>query len=43
MTTIIIQATNGDKLKIAVDALSATTIHIITQTVKGEYIVVYTP
>lgn len=42
MTTVIITAYNADDLKTQIDALGATTIHIVAIThEKARYIVVY--
>lgn len=42
MTTVILTVTRGDDLKIAIDALGATTIHLVTPLhIKGEYLVIY--
>lgn len=44
MTTVIIEAFTAEELKTKIDALGATTIHIVERThQKPKYIVVYTP
>lgn len=43
MTTVVIQAFNGDSLKTQIDALAATTIHHVVPLKAGEYLVIYTP
>lgn len=44
MTTVILDARNGAELKSKIDALGATTIHIVVPLhSRPEYLVVYTP
>lgn len=44
MITVIIDARNGTELKTKIDALSATTIHLVVPLhSRPEYLVVYTP
>ena len=41
MSTTVIYATNADKLKIAIDALGATTIMAVVKVKNGDYLVIW--
>lgn len=41
MTTIVIQAFNGDELKAKIDALGATSITTVLKIKNGEFLVIY--